>query len=188
MERVETRYKDKLATFAEQHKNNRRLWNVGTETIEALCGLIKIKEPKRILEIGTSNGYSAFWMSVAAAEFEGCIDTIECHKERYEMAEANLKDLANINLHFGKAEDIIPSLAAEYDFVFIDANKEGYEHYLELLEPLLLPKAVVIADNVKSHYQSVKNYLLNVKTNPKYASFTIAVGSGLELSIYQGKE
>ena len=63
MERIKAKYKHDLAKFKAQKNEIKRLWNIPQETAELLYTFIKIKAPEHILEIGTSNGFSTFWLS-----------------------------------------------------------------------------------------------------------------------------
>ena len=89
-----------------------------------------------------------------------------------------------MSLLLGKAEDIIPNLNTQFDFVFIDAGKIDYINYLKLLETKLNDRAIIIADNVISHATTVKKYLDYTNSNSSYASTIIDIDSGLEISIF----
>lgn len=133
MEKLKNENKEELIRFAEQKKSIRRLWNIDESTADLIMMLILIKKPKRILEIGTSNGYSCFMMSLASEQADTIIDTIEVEEKRYNMAKDNIGHITSIHQYFGKAESIIPNLNYRYDFVFIDANKSCYHEYLQLI-------------------------------------------------------
>jgi predicted O-methyltransferase YrrM len=173
-----------ITHFEKQRAEIKRLWNIGVKTAEFLSFLVKIKRPRNILEIGTSNGYSAYWLALAAQEFDGSVHSIECDRNRYELAVKNLAGLRNIFLHFGTAEEIISTFKQGFDFIFLDANKEQYALYLKLLTPLLRDSSLIVADNTQSHEQSVQKYLDIVRNRPEFISINIPLESGLEVSIY----
>ena len=107
-------------------------------------------KPKRILEIGTYTGYSAICMAEGLAE-GGKLHTIDINEELEEMAKgyiakANLEE--QIQMHVGNAMDIIPSLNETWDLVFIDADKENYSNYFDLVIDHIRPGGYIIADNV----------------------------------------
>jgi|SRR5690554_5799956 len=177
-----------LERFERQSRDIRRLWNIGEETAAFLSFMVSLKQPEHILEIGTSNGYSTFYLSVAGKESGSMVETIECDRERYEMARNNLAGRDNIILHFGKAEDVIPELEWKYDLVFIDANKRSYRTYLELLILKLNNRALIIADNIISHRQSVTEYLTLVRNDSRFRSIQIPLETGLEITIFQKQQ
>lgn len=107
-------------------------------------------KPKRVLEIGTYTGYSALCLAEGLAE-GGQLHTIDLNEELKKMieqyvAKAGLSD--QIQLHIGNALDIAPKLNEDWDIVFIDADKENYMNYYQMLVPHLKSGAYVIADNV----------------------------------------
>ncbi len=178
-------YKDRLSIFKQQKKNINKLWNINEQTAQLLYMLIKTKQPKNILEIGTSNGYSTFWISLAAEQFGAIIDTIEVDEARFKLAQKNLAGRNNVKLHFGKAERIIPKLNKQYDSVFIDANKADYINYIKLLINKLNDKAIIVADNVISHKESLQEYLDYIKSDSAFESMTLDIDSGLEISVFK---
>jgi len=181
-------HKTELIRFSDQKKKHRRLWNICEETAQFLFNNIIDNKPDRILEIGTSNGYSTFWLSLAAEKTDSTVDSIEVDELRSGLARKNLIGRENINLLFGLAENIIPDLKFKYDFVFIDAGKIGYIDYIKLLINKLKPGAVIIADNVISHKDTVRDYLDYIKRNDLFDTETLNIGSGLEVSIYNSNK
>lgn len=122
----------------------------GALQISLLQMLVKIHQPKIILEIGTFTGYSAIAMAQALPS-EGLIHTIEMDEElesmiRQFIAKAQVKD--KIILHIGEATNVIEFLSEKLDFVFLDADKEGYPEYLDILVPKMNAGGLIVADNV----------------------------------------
>jgi caffeoyl-CoA O-methyltransferase len=118
--------------------------------LELLSVLIK---PRRILEIGTFTGYSALCLAKGLTP-DGILHTIELREEDAAVARQNFnlseaKD--KIILHTGNAFDIVPTLAEDWDLVFIDADKTGYTNYYKMIGPGLKKGAVLLADNVLFH-------------------------------------
>lgn len=185
MEKLELSNEDRkeLAEFENQRQNIRRLWNIDEQTAHILYFWVKANKPARILEIGTSNGYSTFWLAKAATFYGGLVETIEVDESRFKLAQHNLQRMKNITMHFGLAEIIIPNLSHQYELVFIDAGKIGYVDYIKLLLDKLTQNAVIIADNVISHSHSTQDYLQFMQNSGFFETMTLAVGSGLEISI-----
>ena len=106
--------------------------------------------PKRVLEIGTFTGYSAICLAEGLTE-DGILHTIEINPELEEMAtryftEAGLNE--KIKIHIGNAMEIIPSLNEQFDIVFIDADKENYLNYYNLVFDKVRKGGFILADNV----------------------------------------
>ncbi|WP_396147328.1 O-methyltransferase [Flavobacterium sp.] len=115
-----------------------------------LCMLSKIIHPKNILEIGTYTGYAALCLAEGMQK-EGMLDTIDI-KEELVSIQQKYFDLSpwknQITAHLGNALDIIPTLNKKYDLVFIDADKENYIHYFNLVVPIMNPGGIILSDNV----------------------------------------
>lgn len=109
--------------------------------------------PKRILEVGTMVGYSSICLAKGLAT-DGMLHTIELREADANIARQNFEKAGLqhcIRLHTGNALEIIPSLQEEWDFIFLDADKTGYEAYYRLLKPRLRKGGLLLADNVLFH-------------------------------------
>lgn len=114
-----------------------------------LSMLSKMIQPKNILEIGTYTGYSALCLS-EGLQGGGMIHTIELNPEHEEMIRKYFRNAGaekKITLHIGNATKIIPTLSETFDLVFIDADKENYSKYFELVFPKLRNGGYIFADN-----------------------------------------
>lgn len=115
-----------------------------------LSMLSKLIQPKNILEIGTYTGYSALCLAEGMQK-GGELHTIDINEElhdfqrRYFDASAYGKQIIQ---HTGNALEILPTLNETFDLVFIDADKNNYPNYLELMLPKLKRGAVILSDNV----------------------------------------
>ena len=115
-----------------------------------LAMLSLMLRPKRILEVGTFTGYSALCLGEGLPD-DGEIVSIELLREREwlirkYLAEAGLTE--RIDLRFGRALEIIPTLSGPFDLVFLDADKANYAAYYKLIVPLMPAGGVLVADNV----------------------------------------
>lgn len=120
------------------------------DTLEVVDKLLTEKKPIRILEIGTAVGYSAICFSEYLQE-GGKIDTIEREEDRVAQAKENIKKTEvedKINILFGDAVEILPTLNERYDVVFIDAAKGKYPFFLKEALRMLKEDGMIIADNV----------------------------------------
>lgn len=110
----------------------------------------KIISPKKILEIGTYTGYSAICLC-EGMDKDGILHTIDNNKELVEIQNKYFKK-ANLTKkivqHSGDAKNIIPSIDEEFDIVFIDADKESYPEYYDLIINKVRSGGIIIADNI----------------------------------------
>lgn len=112
--------------------------------------LSKIIAPKYILEIGTYTGYSALCLA-EGMQSDGVLHTIDINEELHDFAQkyfnaSPYKD--TIKQHVGDALDIIPQLDVTFDLVFIDADKENYSNYFNLIIDKIRPGGIILSDNV----------------------------------------
>lgn len=115
-----------------------------------LSMLSKIINPKHILEIGTYTGYAALCLAEGLQK-DGTLDTIDVKEELVSIQQKyfDLSDWKNqITAHLGDALAIIPTLNKKYDLVFIDADKENYINYFNLVVPMMNQGGIILSDNV----------------------------------------
>jgi len=115
-----------------------------------LSMISKIIKPKRVLEIGTYTGYSALCIA-EGLDIKGVIDTIDINEELQEIQNKFFKKsgFANkINQHIGNALEVIPKIKRKFDLVFLDADKENYINYFELVIDKINAGGILISDNV----------------------------------------
>lgn len=122
-----------------------------TGTVEGrfLEQLVFALQAKRVLELGTFTGYSSLSMAAGLPE-GGHIDTCEVSEEHAAVARryhARSPYGDRITIHMGSALETIARLGGEWDFVFVDADKENYGNYYEALVPRLAPTGLMAIDN-----------------------------------------
>lgn len=115
-----------------------------------LSMISKLVHPKTILEIGTYTGYSALCM-MEGIQKNGVLHTID-HNEELVSLQRKYFDLSGFGKqmiqHIGEALEIIPTLDKTFDLVFIDADKENYSNYFELVVPKMKSGGIILSDNV----------------------------------------
>ncbi|WP_298392773.1 O-methyltransferase [Flavobacterium sp.] len=115
-----------------------------------LSMLSKIINPENILEIGTYTGYAALCLAEGMQK-NGSLDTIDV-KEELVPIQQKYFDLSpwkdQITAHLGDALEIIPTLSKKYDLVFIDADKENYINYFNMVVPMMNKGGIILSDNV----------------------------------------
>jgi hypothetical protein len=107
-------------------------------------------QPKHVLEIGTYTGYSAICLAAGLKE-NGLLHTIDINEELYDMCQSYFEKAGlskKIIQHIGHAADIIPRIDCIFDLVFIDADKQNYHLYYDLVIDQLPIGAYILADNV----------------------------------------
>ena len=118
-----------------------------------LAIISKLTKPLNVLEVGTYTGYSTLCIAEGLNP-GGMIHTIDKNEELLEIQnkyfeKSGLKN--QIRQYTGNALTIIPKLKIEFDLIFLDADKENYVKYLELISPILKPGGVLLTDNVLWH-------------------------------------
>ncbi len=169
--------------------------------------LLTIQKPMRILEVGTAVGFSALLMSENAPE--GCrITTIENYEKRIPIARENFRRAGKeeqITLIEGDALEVMKTLEGSYDFIFMDAAKGQYIHYLPEVMRLLEPGGTLLSDNVlqdgdiiesrfaverrnRTIHSRMREYLYELKHNEELTTAILPLGDGAALSTKRRKE
>lgn len=176
--------------------NPEKLLAIGRNTGIFYNVLLKSKDAKKILEIGMSAGYSTIWFAEAISKKPGGkIITIDQDKKKIERAKRNFEDAGLsdlIDIRHGDALEVLLDIKNEsnssesFDFIFIDADKERYIQYFDIILPMVKPGGLIGADNIlfPERFQKFVNlYVKHVRNNPKIRSVTIPIDNGEELSL-----
>ena len=164
-----------------------KFWNVSRDSANFLNMLVKIHGSKEVLELGTSNGYSAIWLAKALEETGGHLTTIEYWDKRLSLAVENFK-LCNvedrITALLGSISDVITKKLQDkrFDFVFMDASKADYLEFFELLHPLLNKGGIIAADNILSHKEKVKPFVDEISGRNDYQVQILTLPAGMLLA------
>jgi caffeoyl-CoA O-methyltransferase len=151
--------------------------------------LVWVARPHRVLEIGTFTGHSALAMAAALPE-GGQIDTCELDPDRAAVAQRYFDRSPHgswITLHLGPALETISRLDGEFDFVFIDADKEGYVDYYEAVLPRLAERGLIVADNtlwsgrVLDGEGPIVRFNEHVAADPRSVQVLLSVRDGMTL-------
>ncbi len=138
-----------------------------------------------VLEIGGSRGYSTIWLAAGVRYLGGTVLSLENDPTKIEAWHANVEEagLADwAELLEGDAFETLPRIRDVFDVVFLDAEKEQYEQLFAEARTKLEPGAVVIADNVLSHEETLGAYSRARQSDPTLESVTLPLDRGLELS------
>ena len=163
-----------------------RARQVEATTGRFLFSLVAPQADCEVLELGGSRGYSAIWWAAGVRHLGGRVLSIEHDPERVaawraNVDEAGLSEWAEVLE--GDAFELLPKIDDVFDVVFIDAEKDDYERLFELARTKLEPGALVVADNVLSHVDTLGAYSRARQADPTLESVTVPLDRGLELSV-----
>ena len=159
--------------------------------------LSKMVQPRTILEIGTYTGYATLCLAEGLHP-EGVLHTIDIKEELTDL-QREFFDRSSygsqIVQHLGKAADIIPSLNTTFDLVFIDADKQNYAHYFDLVIEKMNSGGIILSDNVlwsgkvveevkhnDKHTQALMAYNQKIKDDPRVETVLLPIRDGITLS------
>ena len=177
------------ANDAVETDRNRKMLNLEPGTARLVAILARATSATRVLEIGTSNGYSTIWLGWAVAPAGGRVISIEKSPEKHAMARENLAraGLENyVELRLGDASEIARELPGPFDLVFFDADRLTAPEQLQILVPKLTPRALLLADNVLSHPDEIVGYLNAVADLSDFEHVVVPVGKGLSIACRAG--
>jgi predicted O-methyltransferase YrrM len=159
---------------------------VARTTGQFLFGLVAPQWDCEVLEVGASRGYSSLWLAAGVRYFGGHLTSLENDPAkvaawRANIAEAGLEESAD--LIEGDASETIPGIEDVFDIVFLDAEKDDYERLFQVARRKVEPGALVIADNVLSHAETLGAYVEARQSDPSLESVTVPLDRGLEISV-----
>lgn len=159
--------------------------NIEPESAEFLSLLIKTKSAKKILELGTSNGFSTLWLAEAVSHNQGEIISIDIERERTNKAFENLKqfDLQSyVELLTYDAGQYLADTTLDFDLILLDAERSYYTGYWKDLERLLdqTESSILVVDNVISHEADVEDFIAMIDER-KFKKVILPIGAGLLL-------
>lgn len=169
--------------LSELEKTQDDFWNVSRQTGNFINMLIKVMGAKKVLELGTSNGYSGLWIAEALKQTGGHLTTVEFWEKRQCLAreyfeKCSFSDIATFKI--GSAYDVVKNeINDEFDLVFIDANKQEYIRFFEAVHPLLKKGGIILADNITSHAEKVKPFVEAISNHPEYQVQILDLPDGL---------
>jgi predicted O-methyltransferase YrrM len=159
---------------------------VARTTGQFLFSLVAPNSGCEVLEIGGSRGYSSIWLAAGVRYLGGRVLSLEHNPDaaeawRRNVAEAGLEETAE--LIAGDAFETLPEVEEVFDVCFLDAEKDDYERLFQLARPKLEPGALVVADNVLSHADTLAAYSQARQADETLESLTLPLDRGLELSV-----
>ena len=184
--------RDELARFgadndARETERGRRMLNITPQTGEFLSVLVRFGATRRVLEIGTSNGYSTLWLAEAAAAINGHVTTLECAEEKVAMARATFarSGLAGrITLvHADAGQWLAQAAEASLDLLFLDSDREQYAGWWPQLRRVLRPGGLLVVDNAISHAAQMEPLRALLAADEAFSTSLVPVGNGELLAV-----
>lgn len=188
--RLKTLLKD-LAAFGDAHDGdaaNRatRMLNITPDTGDFLAVLVKAMGARRILEIGTSNGYSTLWLADAAGA-DGVVTTVELAPSKIALAHANFVRAGldkRIDQREGDAGAILRGLDdGAYDLLFLDSLRSAYVAWWPDVKRVLRAGGLLVVDNATSHAQEMAAFTAAVRADGGFTTSLVPVGKGEFLAV-----
>lgn len=156
-----------------------QFWSVPRKDGEFLHLLVKATRAKSVLELGTSHGFSAIWIGLGLEETGGRLTTIEIDRERYDLARRHMNEAGlsqRVTCIKGDAHAEVTRLKGPFDFVFMDADKEGQMDYFKKLFPKkLVPGGILLVHNAIRQAYSMRDYLQMIQKHPEFDTVTLSV-------------
>jgi predicted O-methyltransferase YrrM len=183
LERLEAEDADERARGLPPPERSRQ---VARSTGRFLFSLVAPQTDCEVLELGGSRGYSTIWLAAGVRMFGGRVLSLEHDPRkiaawRRNIADAGLDEWAE--LVEGDAFETLPAIDDVFDIVFIDAEKDDYERLFEVARTKVEPGALVVADNVLSHEETLGAYSCARQADTTLESVTVPLDRGLELSV-----
>jgi predicted O-methyltransferase YrrM len=168
---------------AAREDRRERLRNVEPETAAMMAVLVRALRARRLLELGTSNGYSTIWLADAAQGNGGHLLSVDVDEGRQTQARENLARAGLEATAELRIEDAAQTLAAlpgdACDFIFLDAERPSYVSYWEDLVRVLAAPGMLIVDNAVSHAEEMSAFRALAEADGRVEVALIAVGAGV---------
>ena len=165
----------------------RRMLNITRDTGELLAVLVRATVARRVLEIGTSNGYSTLWLASAAGAIGGSVTTVELSEYKIGLATANFarSGLARYItlLHEDAGRVLERSADGAFDLVFLDSERPEYPGWWPHLKRVLRPGGLLVVDNATSHAAEMAPFVALVAADSSFVTSLVPVGNGELLAV-----
>jgi predicted O-methyltransferase YrrM len=176
-----------LSHDAAQTDRKQKMLNLERPTAELIHILLLSSGRKRVLEIGTSNGFSAIMIGATLQRIEGAVPLTTIEQDPLRAAGAR-RNIQHANLSFfvqviqGSATAVISRLDGPFDCVFFDADRISAPEQLQILLPKLESDVLLLADNALSHPEEIEPYRNLVSQLPGFTAMTVPIGKGLHVA------
>ena len=183
---LETVYSESRAHDETQTERAACWRNLHPDSAALLAVLVRAKQARKVLEVGTSNGYSTLWLADAVRDTGGSLCTLEIDKARKKAARQNLREAKledYVRMEVCDAGEFLRDYPKYFDVVFLDADRSQYTAYWPHLQRILTkPGSLLVVDNVLSHADEVQAFIALVEADKNFSSMVLDIGAGLLLA------
>jgi predicted O-methyltransferase YrrM len=159
-----------------------RMLNITRDTGQFLSVLVRATQATRVLEIGTSNGYSTLWLAEAVRATGGHVTTVELSELKVSLAARNFARSGLspfITQSLGEAGSLLAAAPSEgFDLVFLDAERTEYPGWWPDLKRVLRRGGLLVVDNATSHPDQMAPLIALVEADPEFTTSLVPVGNG----------
>ncbi len=165
----------------------RKMLNITRDTGEFLAVLVRATLARRVLEIGTSNGYSTLWLASAARDIGGSVTTVEKSQYKIDLAAKNFarsglaSSISQVQDDAGRLLERSPD--GVFDLIFLDSERPEYSGWWTHLRRVLRPGGLLVVDNATSHPSEVAPFVAQVKADAEFITSLVPVGNGEFLAV-----
>ncbi|TAJ17075.1 MAG: O-methyltransferase [Dehalococcoidia bacterium] len=165
----------------------RRMLNITRDTGEFLSVLVRAMAARRVLEIGTSNGYSTLWLAEAARAVGGSVTTVELSEYKIGLAAENFAR-SGLSSFIRQVQDDAGRVLREsedgaYDLVFLDSERPEYPGWWSDLRRVLRPGGLLVVDNATSHVEDMAPFVALVEADADFSTSLVPIGNGEYLAV-----
>jgi predicted O-methyltransferase YrrM len=164
----------------------RRMLNITRDTGEFLAVLVRATNARRVLEIGTSNGYSTVWIAHACNEIRGHVTTVESSEYKLALAALNFGRAGLAQVITQVCGDAGPWLEGAsdsgFDLIFLDSERPEYSRWWPNIRRILRKGGLLVVDNANSHPGEMAPFVALVSADNDFTTCTVPVGNGQYLA------
>ncbi|MEJ2137605.1 MAG: O-methyltransferase [Desulfofustis sp.] len=163
-------------------ERSERMLNITRDTGEFLSVLIRATNAQRVLEIGTSNGYSTLWLADSCKAIGGEVTTIEISEYKFKLATENFSrtNLSSVikQVHGNAGILLSECQDSAYDLIFLDSERSEYPGWWADLKRILRPGGLLVVDNAISHSDEMAPFTSIVESDQNFTTSLVPVGKG----------
>ncbi len=167
---------------AQATNRSQKMLNITRDTGEFLLVLVRALKAKRVLEIGTSNGYSTLWLALAVQPLGGTVTSVEKSEYKRDLARTNFERSGMAGLirhyHMDAGEFLKQQAPGAFDFIFLDSTRGEYVGWWQDLQRVLVTGGLLVIDNAVSHAHELEEFSGMIKSTPGYVTSLVPVGKG----------